>query len=255
MEVKNINLFFPYGAAGNFIKNALTMDQNYILLDPNGEEVAQDKKLSFLIDYYNTEMNSITWIPVESTLRNSNEARLVEWRRGTNNNSAEFYPKCHESKGIISVLHEPSFDARLKWVDSDVLSDNMHHDQVNVFLYFENTYDLAEIYTSKNQGEAKLNISDIRQETLTWTISISSQSQRLYKFQKELENKGKIVYTLEASRMFTKHGYEYVYKLAKELGLDIPIRHIQEIHSLWFRSTCDTYEGFYRKKFPQFNTP
>ena len=158
--MNGVIVYFPWGSAGNLVKNIINIDTRFEFLDSNkidGKYTDTESRYKFLIDYYNKEVTPDTWLPREWSIRAKFYNRYYE-----NGNSVYWNPDklltydCHgggtELENILSGAYLKHWNRHQ--VSTGIIEEKLSswtlQECVHIFLIPSDVSLTTEIYNSKN---------------------------------------------------------------------------------------------------------
>lgn len=254
MEVKNIIVYFPWGAGGNLLQNILSLAPGYQMISHTGDDV--DDKESFLLDYYGKDITPETWLKREWSIRGYYSNRYYNFEvPGYWNPEFNLVYATHGENRMIGKLS----DNRLleHWDRYNVEQGNIPeqhcpettHNLTHIFLIPDDYQLTANIYQSKNPDLSQLKeVTDPHLRKMEALQSIITQCKNLYKLEKKLSELGKNVFHLRAEDLLTSSGVDSIMNLITKLGLDINASTVRQVHTLWLDSTRECFRTTHNRE-------
>ena len=254
MEVKNIIVYFPWGAGGNFVQNVLSLAPGFQLLSETGEGV--DDKKSFLLDYYSKDITPETW------LRREWSTRIFFSNMYCENDVPTYW---NPDFSLVYTVHGEIRNMELLQTDrylmhwdryrissgevADISSPCSTHDFTHVFMIPKDVALISNVYISKNPTLNQFSdIEDLQARYADAHVVNNTQTSNLTDLRQYLLENGKQVYDLIPDLLLTDDGYTVILTLIKQLQLDIDGELVKQLHALWLSSTRECFKKIHNRE-------
>ena len=245
------------GAGGNLIRNIISMDTQFEFLDDrefNGVYPTVDSRFEFLESYYTKSVESTTWLTREWSTRAKFHSKYYF------DNGIEYWNPEERLVYLIHGTYEEIYtillDRPLRHYDRAQIADGTKaesdspwtvQDCQHVFLLPNSIETITDVYVSKN---ASLNQFDQTSTVeLRYAAALETNktcTKRLYELRDLLDKRNKPIINLKAEDLFTNSNL--LNDLVAQLGLKIPTRYIDRIHTLWLQSTRTLYYNTFNRE-------
>jgi hypothetical protein len=255
--MKGVILYFPWGAAGNLVRNIITIDPRFDFFDDkefrDSYPTATDR-YNWLLEYYQRLMAPALWLQREWSIRQKlhtcyyTNNRIQFW-----NPDALVAYDCHgqehEIDEILSNQQLRCYDRhRIATGERDEQLSTWHLQDCNhVFLLPSNTKLIAEIYNSKNPSLNQLNGS-LQEKQTAALVAINAMSNRLSSLVDPLITNGSKVNIYTADTLYTANGYDIINDIVTNLHLEVTLHQIKTLHSIWLQSTKEVYYNYFNRE-------
>jgi hypothetical protein len=259
MAMNGVIVYFPWGGAGNLVKNVITLDTRFEFLDDQsyaGEYPTQESRFNWLYEYYSRPVEPETWLPREWSIRTKSHAKYYV------NNEITYW---NANKLVVYDVHgeENELDNNLK------RGTLQHFDRVRiemgqvqeqdstwrltdceqVFLIPKNIKLITEIYNSKNPTINQLeHEGDLAYRQQEAQIINNTMSQRLVDLQHHFDSCGVKHHDYVADELYKTTGADALLDITAKLNLTISEEYVRMIHSVWLSSTNAVYTKYFNKE-------
>jgi len=262
---KNLIIHFPWGGAGNLVRNIISISPSIEMLDEQGRPVGTDNpdypdKTEFMMQFFTKQGREGPWLKTEWSIREhlyfkyySNHA-IAYWNPDTG--------VAYDTHGMQDELDSIRSGAPLlHWnrylIDNEGMADQVCPDKAldfhHVFVMPRSIDFIAEHYWCKNpQLSPQFNNLDTMEQKVTASrAAIGRQCDRLEQFYKELQQAGRSnMSRIVADDLFRPDGWVWIMSIVDKLELCVNIATVRRIHEIWQQETQATYEKHFKKAFP-----
>jgi hypothetical protein len=255
--MKGVIVYFPWGAAGNLVRNIITIDPRFDFFDnlefraayPTAEE-----RFNWLLAYYQQPMDPTKWLQREWSIR-----QRLHTCYYTNNTIQFWNPDAlvaYDCHGEEHEIDEILANQNLRCYDQHRISTGERAEQIStwrlqdcnhVFLLPADTKLIAEIYNSKNPALNQLN-GTLQEKQTAALGAINAMSNRLSSLVDPLVTNGGKVGIYTADTLYSATGYKTIYDIVTELRLDITLSQVKTLHSIWLQSTKEVYYNYFNRE-------
>jgi hypothetical protein len=255
--VRNVIVYFPWGGAGNLVKNIINLDTRFEFLDDQkfiGEYPTTESRYNFLLDYYKKPVDPTTWLPREWSIRARFHSRYY-----LNGNCVYWNPEkllTYDVHGGWTEIDNILENRQLKIWDRVGVEKNIKQEQLSpwtlmdcahIFLIPSDVPLVTRIYNSKNPTINQLeHEGDLAYRQEQAEIINTTMTNRLIDLARKLSNLGKVAYSYDAVGLYKTS--DSIKDIVKQLGLNIPEEYIDTIHRVWLQSTQEVYYNYFNKE-------
>ena len=254
--MKNIIIFFPLGAGGNFVRNVMSLDTTFEFFDDSPfyiEYPTAEGRFEFLKKYYQTPVTPNTWLDREWTIRTGAQIRYFE------NNTIAYWNPHAKSIYLIHGEHEEMYniylDKKLSNFDKSGMKLGNDVERIspkglqscsNLFILPRDIELTSKIYASKN---GKLNQFDQSIPVDERFKMASNHNKRLLlsleDYKTYITQRSDKCITIAVEDLLVESGADLLDDICYRMNVNVPAHMIRELHSLWLQSTRDLYYTSY----------
>jgi hypothetical protein len=255
--MKGVIVHFPWGAAGNFVRNIITIDPRFDFFDDRefrGAYPTAGSRFVWFIEYYKRTMTPDQWLDREWSIR-----KRLHTCYYTNNCIQYWNPDsivaydCHgEQREVGEILkakplrcydqHRIATGEREEH-NSDWTLPQCDH----VFLLPTNTNLISEIYNSKNPAINQLK-GTLQEKQSAALATINAMTSRLATLADTLDAEGQHTMRYNADALYTAAGADIIYDIVMNLSLEVSRKQINALHSIWLQSTKEVYYNYFNRE-------
>jgi len=252
-----IILYFPWGGAGNLIKNIINMDTRFEFLDynnPDGVYKTVESRYNFLLDYYTKPVAPSDWLPREWSIRSKFYNRYY-----VSGNSVYWNPDnllTYDCHGGGTELENILSNNKLKHWNRYAVSAGLMQEQLSpwtlldcthIFLIPSDTQLITDIYYSKNPTINQfLDYDNIADRKYQADLANAKLTNDLVDHAEKLRSLNKVVYQYDSLDLYK--GTTCIDKIVESLELVIPSAYYVRIHDIWLQSTKKIYYNHFNKE-------
>jgi hypothetical protein len=254
--MRNVILYFPWGAGGNLIRNIISLDPTFEFYDDNVYQLdlaTANERYQWMLSYYQKPTTSADWLPREWSIRLIHKNKYY-----TNNKIAYWNPDfrliydTHGEAEEIAHIQENGcclcFDRYRIGIGErpEQISNERLLDYQQIIIVPRDVELITEIYNSKNPTLKQLkHIADADTRYQQAEDRIVNQTKNIIKFYNELTASGKQVLQYYAEDLFQS---ETVDDIVAQLGANISKEYTKTLHSQWLQSTMNVYYNYYNRE-------
>ena len=256
--MKDVIIYFPWGAGGDFLKNVITVNPEFDFNDDKEftDEInpSFESRYQFFLNYYKPVLGE-EWSHREWQIRKKFFGRYYEaggirywnpWARTV----FDCYGSPEELERILSNERLHCYDrTRINRGEiADEISDYTLKECKHVFLIPTNVRLITDIYCSKDPSlnQFSANISDDAKKHRALLIN----KFRTYRLKEFAETLGGDVYKYSADQLYSNTGAELISTILDDLGIEMPVWIVNDLHQAWLDNTKQIYSAYYNKDLP-----
>lgn len=264
---KNYIVHFPWGGAGNLVRNIMTISPDVEMLDDRGQQVGPGtgnreypNKEKFMTDFFVGHNENGPWLKTEWSIREH-----LYFKYYHNHGIAYWNPAigiAYDTHGMTDELASIRKREPLRYWNrylvnnegaEDVVCPKLAIDFEHIFLLPSNRDFIAEHYWSKNPNLSPQfdDLIDMDQKVTASRAAIDRQCNRLEEFYNELLAEGRTNYhRIDAVDLFKDTGWVYLMEVVDKYNLCVNIAVVRRIHETWLSTTRAIYEKHFKKAYP-----
>ena len=264
---KNYIVHFPWGAAGNLVRNIITVSPDVEMLDHRGQQVGPNTgnqeytdKAKFMADFFAGHDTSGPWLKTEWSIREH-----LYFKYYHNHGIAYWNPDigvAYDTHGMTDELDSIRKCNPLRFWDryrvdnegaQDFICPELAIDFEHIFLLPSDRDFIAEHYWSKNPNLSPQfnHLTNLDQKVTASRAAIDRQCNRLEEFYNELIAEGRTnYYRIDAVDLFKDTGWVYLMEVVDKYKLCVNISLVRHIHNTWLSNTRVIYEKHFKKAYP-----